>query len=131
MLPKIQSNAPESSKWEWEIKLSTENEYCIHTLSLQKCGNRKILNSIESADYIIIPDSDIYIWFDYPLNHPIVKRFHHAEGFSRRTLVECVYQVYQELSAQSLLVGHTLEELMLVGVEFETSSRMVSLIVES
>lgn len=124
-------NLENSSKWEWEIKLTTKNQYKNFDLSLQKCGDTDILENIDDADYIIIPENNIYIRFDYPLNNPIGKRFHHAGGFSRKILVNCIYQVYRELSAQSLLVGHTLEELMLVGVEFDPATKMVSLIVES
>ena len=126
---KTQNNS--RSKLVWDISLTIANEYDNHHISLQQCSNKEILEKIEGGDYILIPETDIIIHFDYPLIHPIGKRFHHAWGFSRKTLLQCIYRVYRELYTQSLLTGHTLEELMLVGLEYDLAMHMVTPIIES
>lgn len=120
---------------EWDISLIKTDEFSIQNLSIEDCGNEEKIRKIDAGDYVIIPHSDITICFDYPLVHPIYKKFHHAGGFSRKTILKCVYQVYCELykapANKSLIFGHTMEELIIIGIEYDPVLKLVKLQIES
>ena len=49
------------------------------------------------GDIVVIPNTTISIFFEYPLSHPATFEYSSETGFTRRKILECVYQGYKKI----------------------------------
>ncbi|GGE42898.1 hypothetical protein EV200_101447 [Pedobacter psychrotolerans] len=63
-------------------------------------ANEEILNLVD-ADEIVIPEHDITISIDYPLQNPETFQFYSSIGFSRKLLLIEIREKFLELSTRT------------------------------
>lgn len=78
---------------------------------------------IKNPDEIIINDEKIHIRYDYPIKRITFKHFHSKKGFTKYELYKCIYEGYEQLKDEGMIILHVLEHLVIEEVIYSKFSQ--------